>query len=334
MVIIQQNAVNTFRKICKGVDKLNLRINEEFKNLIPPLTEEERRELEKSLLMFGCRDKIVTWNGFIIDGHNRFELCTKNEIKFETLSMDYEFEDEEEVKQWIIKNQFARRNISVYQRSALALKLKESIAEKAKENQKDSGKNFGKGLPKLAEPKNNTELVLQKSAERTENRNDLTSVRVLAKVEAIDTREEIAKLAGVSHGTIQKVETIENEAPTIIKDAAKENHISVNKAYNITKQVKDLQEDEKQDKATELLNKQYDAKAKEIDKQKKIADKIADALFGILTVTIDEEKIGYYLEYSPKESMDKHIARCDEAIEKLQEVKSIFRGMKKFKVVK
>lgn len=321
----------------------DIRINEKFKNLIPPLTEEERTELEKSLLMFGCRDKIVTWNSFIIDGHNRFELCTKNEIKFETLSMDYEFEDEEEVKQWIIKNQFARRNISVYQRSALALKLKESIAEKAKENQ-------------LSTLKQNT--VLQKSDERLEADNEESLLTTLAEAktdkentvlstlskrsdeetkiieEPINTREEIAKIAGVSEGTIHKVETIENEAPTVIKDAAKENQISVNKAYNITKQVKDLQEDEKRDRATELLNKQYDTKAREIDKQKKIADKIADALFGILTVTIDEEKIGYYLEYSPKESMGKHIARCDEAIEKLQEVKLIFQSMKKFRVVK
>ena len=309
--------------------------------------------------MFGCRDKIVTWNGFIIDGHNRFELCTKNEIKFETLSMDYEFEDEEEVKQWIIKNQFARRNISVYQRSALALKLKESIAEKAKENQSIAGgdkksENAKSLLTTLTEAKTDKERsLLQKSAKRIKedteqqpskaDNNENTVLSTLSKrsdeetkaiEEPINTREEIAKIAGVSEGTIHKVETIENEAPPVIKDAAKENHISVNKAYNITKQIKNLQEDEKQDKAAELLNKQYDAKAKEIDKQKKIADKIADALFGILTVTIDKEKIGYYLEYSPKESMDKHIARCDEAIEKLEEVKSIFRDMKKIKVVK
>lgn len=114
---------------------MNLKINEEFKNLIPPLTEEEREGLEKSILMFGCRDKLISWNDFIIDGHNRYEICIKNSVSFEVLKMDYDFENEEEVKQWIIKNQFARRNISSYQRSILALQLKESIAKKAKENQ-------------------------------------------------------------------------------------------------------------------------------------------------------------------------------------------------------
>lgn len=293
-----------------------LKVNEEFKNLIPPLTAEEKTELEKSLMLFGCRDKIVTWNDYIIDGHNRYELCAKNNIEFETLNMDYEFEDQEEVKQWIIKNQFARRNISAYQRSSLALKLKESISKKAKGNQK-----LSEGRPEKS-PQTN-----KKGLSKLSNLNQNT-------VAPINTREEISKIAGVSEGTIHKVETIENEAPKVVKDAAKKNEVSVNKAYNITKQIKDLREDEKQDKATELLNKQYDAKAKEIDRQKRIADKVADALFGILTVDIDEEKLRYYLEYSPKEDMDKHIARCDEAIERLEEVKTIFRNMKKIKVVK
>ncbi|OAA93043.1 hypothetical protein [Clostridium coskatii] len=303
-----------------------LKVNEEFKDLISPLTPEEREGLKKSLLMFGCRDKIITWNGFIIDGHNRYELCTENGIEYETFSMDYEFEDKEEVKQWIIKNQFARRNISVYQRSALALKLKESIAEKAKENQ---------GIRSdLTSVRNMTNVKSNEESTFKEIVSEENSPNSKPVITSIDTKKELAKIAGVSHDTIHKVEIIEHEAPSVIKDAAKENHISVNKAYNITKEVKDLQEDKKQDKATELLNQQYDTKAKEIDRQKKIADKIADAIFGILTVDIDEEKIGYYLEYSPKENMDKHIARCNEAIEKLQEVKSIFQNMKKIKVVK
>ncbi len=323
---------------------MELKINEEFKNLIPPLTEEERTELEKSILMFGCRDKIITWNDIIIDGHNRYEICTRNNVKFEILKMDYDFENEEEVKQWIIKNQFARRNISSYQRSVLALQLKESIAKKAKEN-----KVMAAEKARENNPKNNAELFSKKSAEtekvtieepREEVIEDETEIQddvsesLETVIKPIDTREEVAKIAGVSHDTIRKVETIEKEAPEIIKTAAKENDISINKAYNITKEVKGLKEEEKENKATELLNQQYDIKAKQIDKEKKIADKLADAIFGILTTTIDEERIRYYLEYSPQESLDKHISRCDEAIEKFQQVKSIFENMRKIKVVK
>lgn len=335
---------------------MELTINEEFKNLIPPLAPEEREELEKNITMFGCRDKIITWNDIIIDGHNRYEICERNNIKFEVLKMDYDFENEEEVKQWIIKNQFARRNISIYQRSVLALQLKENIANKAKENQKLSNGRPEKGSQKSVNlnseaKENNTELFFQKPT-KTESADLKEPVEVIEgqvdideciefssnkdelELKHIDTQKELAKIAGVSHDTIHKVETIEKEAPKVIKDAAKENVISINKAYNITKEVKDLEEEEKKKKAEELLNQQYAEKAKQIDKEKKIADKIADVIYGILTTTINEEKIGYYLEYSPKESLEKHISRCDEAISKLQEIKSIFENMKKIKVVK
>ncbi|WP_027633083.1 hypothetical protein [Clostridium hydrogeniformans] len=314
-----------------------LKIREEFKNLIPPLMEEEKTELEKSILMFGCRDKVITWNGIIIDGHNRYEICTRNKIKFEILNMDYDFENEEEVEQWIIKNQFARRNISSYQRSILALQLKESIAKKAKENQGiRSDLTSSRNLPyvddlsnELAEFQNNNELVNDKSV-LIKQKND--EKRLIEK--PINTREEIAKIAGVSHDTIHKVETIEKEAPKVIKEAAKENIISVNKAYKITKEVKALKEEEKENKAEELLNQQYTEKARKVDKEKKIADKIADIIYGVLTIEIDEKRIGYYLEYSPAEPLEKHIQRCDESIKKLENMKSIFENMKKIKVVK
>lgn len=341
----------TSHKNNKGEDKVNeLKIDQEFKNLIPPLSVEEKEGLEKSLQLFGCRDKIITWRGIIIDGHNRYEICTKNEIEFETLSMDYDFENEEEVKQWIIKNQFARRNISSYQRSILALQLKESIAAKAKENQLSSLKqntvlqksaelteskeeSFFKELDKSIESRNIENTVCMNSDKRLEDESKGTRLLNEEK-KPIDTLKEIAQIAGVGRDTIHKVETIENEAPEVIKEAAKENTISINKAYNITKEIKDLEEEEKQNRAEELLDKQYIEKAKQIDKEKKIADKIADVIYGILTTTIDKERIGYYLEYSPQESLDKHISRCDEAITKLEEIKNIFEDMKKIKVVK
>lgn len=318
---------------------MNLKINEEFKNLIPPLTEEEKTGLEKSILMFGCRDKIISWNNTIIDGHNRYEICTKNNVAFEILKMDYDFENEEEVKQWIIKNQFARRNISSYQRSLLALQLKESIAKKAKENQLSGLNQFNTIYQKSDKRENedyqiSEETIIDDDEPVLEMLPKQKNEKVKTVEEPINTREEIAKIAGVSGRTISKVETIEKEAPEVIKDAAKENVISINKAYKITKEVKNLEEEEKENKAEELLNKQYEEKAKQIDKESKIAGKIADAIFDILTLKVDEERIDYYLEYSPKEPLEKHIKRCDEAIEKLEEIKSILKNMNKIKVVK
>ena len=91
-----------------------VKINPDFQNLIPKLTEDEYFGLEQSILVEGVRDPILTWNGFIVDGHNRYEIAKKHGLEFKT--KDKDFVDEDEVKLWMINNQFSRRNLNIYQR--------------------------------------------------------------------------------------------------------------------------------------------------------------------------------------------------------------------------
>ena len=92
----------------------DLTINPEFRNLIPPISREELQELEQSILSEGCRDAIVVWNDTILDGHNRYEICNRHQIGFRTIGK--EFRSKKEAKIWIIRNQLARRNLSLYER--------------------------------------------------------------------------------------------------------------------------------------------------------------------------------------------------------------------------
>lgn len=94
-----------------------MKINPELKSLIPPLTSEEYNGLEQSIIKEGCRDAIVTWQGIIVDGHNRFEICTKHNIEFNTL--EKEFESIEQVKDWMDANQLHRRNLTPDQRKII-----------------------------------------------------------------------------------------------------------------------------------------------------------------------------------------------------------------------
>ena len=112
-----------------------LEIKEQFKKLIPALTQEEFKQLEENCLAEGIREAILTWNGFIIDGHNRYEIANKWNLDFQTKSKH--FKDEEAVKEWMILNQFGRRNLSNYQRSVLALELESLFKEKAKESKSE-----------------------------------------------------------------------------------------------------------------------------------------------------------------------------------------------------
>ena len=55
-----------------------LTIDQDFKDLIRPLRSQEYLQLEENLLADGCREPIVVWNGVIVDGHNRYEICKKH----------------------------------------------------------------------------------------------------------------------------------------------------------------------------------------------------------------------------------------------------------------
>lgn len=88
----------------------HLQINPHFKNLIRPLRRKEYLQLEQNILADGCRDPLIVWNGVIVDGHNRYEICMRCQIPFYVVEMD--FSCEAEAIAWICANQLGRRNIS------------------------------------------------------------------------------------------------------------------------------------------------------------------------------------------------------------------------------
>ena len=108
---------------------MELRIDPEFESKIPPLTEEEFRQLEENILADGIViNPIIVWNDVIVDGHNRFHIIEKHpEISYTTHEKD--FVDRYAVIAWICKNQLGRRNLTPEQKKYLIGKQFE--AEKA-----------------------------------------------------------------------------------------------------------------------------------------------------------------------------------------------------------
>ena len=78
-----------------------LQIDPEFKRLSVPLSPEENRRLESSLIREGCEEPIVLWHGFILDGHKRYEICSYEEIEFQVQEMD--FPTREEAIIWVCR---------------------------------------------------------------------------------------------------------------------------------------------------------------------------------------------------------------------------------------
>jgi DNA modification methylase len=186
-----------------------MQILQELESLIPPLSNEEFKQLERNILEEGIREPLITWNGILIDGHNRYRIAQEHDMNYETL--EKEFENINRVKEWMINNQFGRRNLSNYQRSVLALQLEDVFREKAKENLKIYNGNQYDAPCQISDN-------LQK----------------------IDTKKEIAKVANVSHDTIAKVKKIEANATPEVKARLNTGTMSINEAY------KEIKKEEKQ----------------------------------------------------------------------------------------
>ena len=234
-----------------------MQIDAEFQALIPPLSQEEKAQLEANIVADGCRDPLVVWplpvftvdysdaqDGsdmesyvyaeaqhhshytqdegvseyktwgndeevgekdwpcLLLDGHNRFEICTRLVLPYDVVLK--EFASREDSIEWIIHNQFGRRNLSDYQRGVLALRMKPIIEARAKAKQALAG-----GDKKSDEAKS-------------------LSLKSDKAITPIRTDETIAVLANLGKDTIRKVEQIENTAAPEIKALAASGNISIN----------------------------------------------------------------------------------------------------------
>lgn len=190
----------------------NILIDSEFQALIPPLSAEERAQLEANLLADGCRDPLVVWetedgHNILIDGHNRYEICTRLGLPFDVVAK--EFAGRDDATEWVIKNQFGRRNLSDYQRGVLALRMKPIMEERAKAQQ----------------------------GARTDIR------QISDESKPIRTDEAVSEMASVSRDTIRKIERIEEVAQPEVKALAAAGDVSINLAAQFVALPEEVQQE-------------------------------------------------------------------------------------------
>ena len=139
-------------------------INPKFQALIPPLTPEEYQQLEANIIQQGCRDALILWRGILVDGHNRFAICAKHNIYYQTKTID--LPDEEAVEDWMDANQLGRRNLTPDQRSI----MRGRRYNRTKKSMADAGAMKGKANAEVAQAPINTAAAIAKQhgvSERT-----------------------------------------------------------------------------------------------------------------------------------------------------------------------
>lgn len=117
------------------------RIEPEFQNKIPPISEDEFRQLRENILTAGeVYEPLVVWGGVLVDGHNRWKVIQEfPEVKWRTREMD--FADKWAAFEWMYKNQLGRRNLTDEQRTYMIGKMYEARKKSIGGDRKSSRQN-------------------------------------------------------------------------------------------------------------------------------------------------------------------------------------------------
>ena len=214
---------------------MELKINNEFQNRIPPLSDDEYKLLESNIIKDGCRDSIVLWNNTIIDGHNRYKICNDNDISFNTIAK--EFNDVSEVLDWIDANALGKRNLTPDQRKIII------------------GRRY--------------------NAEKAKHGGDRKTNNSSAQNAHLKTSEKLAEEYGVDQSTIRRYakdaelfDEIQSEDPDLAKEIW-ETSIKKNNKKKTDKSKDKPSEKEKGAKRLKEIKKERDKKKKEEENKRK-----------------------------------------------------------------
>lgn len=242
----------------------------ELAELLPPLTEEQFAALEADILKNGCyAPVIVNEDLVIVDGHNRQRLCEQHGLPYQMAV--FSFEDMLEAKQWALDTQKGRRNLDKWELGKIALKLKPDIEAKAKENM----------------------------GTRTDLLTTLSEGQPPAP--PVSTRKELADAVGIGEVTMGKVMQIDEHAPAAVKDALDSGDLSINQGYNLTRQLQEVPEEQREEAATQAVElvkakkeiRELDAEA---DRRGKIAAQFCKAFERAVLLTPTEENVRCWVE--------------------------------------
>ena len=173
----------------------------ELKSYLPMMDKELYDQLKENIRKNNLNDPIlyITTEDnkkLVIEGYTRLKACIELKKKdIPTKEVKDHFESLDDVKLWMVKHQFQRRNLSNVEKIQLAYLSKASIEKQAKDNLSKAGKKTG-----------------------------ITT--------AIDTNAEIAKIAGVGRTTVVRYNSVLDKGSKVIIQKLKNGEIGIASAHN------------------------------------------------------------------------------------------------------
>jgi ParB-like chromosome segregation protein Spo0J len=188
---------------------LELKINPEYKALIPELLDDEYENLKESISKNGYWEEypiIVNDNNEILDGHSRWKAC--QELGIQPIIKVKHFESKEEEMRFVIETNLNRRHLNAFQKAELALKLIE--LEKTKRGRKP----------------------------KEEISTESVKISTSSEPPKVDTWQTVSDKLGVSRDTIEKAKAVIEKGDEELIEKCRRGEISVNEAYKRVREIK------------------------------------------------------------------------------------------------
>ena len=195
-------------------------IDPEFRDLIPRPSDEEFAQLEANILAAGeITDPLVVWKGrgILLDGHNRYAIAEQHGLTQYQVYESEELPDRQAAIRWIARRQLGRRNLTDFARAELALLLEPTVSEQAKAKQLSAPNSSKNGI------ESEKTSFLEKSTVRAN----------LPERATFETRQEIAKEAGVSARTVNKVQRVKKSGTSELQNMARSGEVSIDAAAKV-----------------------------------------------------------------------------------------------------
>ncbi len=193
---------------------MDIVVNEELKAYIDPLTPDEYEALERSLLAEGCRDSLVLWGNVLVDGHNRYGICRKHDLPFNTVQ-NTRFQSMEDVHLWMIEQHLGRRSVSDFQRGVLALRKREILAERR---------------VRASPVEEETSATVEATPVAASPASGEAPAPEPAKAVPLPSRQDLAREARLSNNQVVMIEKIQKQAAPEVVAAVKSGTLSINAA--------------------------------------------------------------------------------------------------------
>lgn len=175
-----------------------IQIDRGFRQLIAPLSVDERDQLEANLVAAkGARDPLVVWDGLLLDGHNRYEICRRLDLPFKIRTVT--LPDRTAARIWIRWNQLGRRNLTDDQRAMQVAGLVEDLAAQSRH----------------ARAATAVDVREQKAGRRP-----ISGDAAAPKIKQERVRAKTSKRARVSERKVKRAQLLKRRAPALAKKVA------------------------------------------------------------------------------------------------------------------